>query len=63
MAKVKITQKKSLIGCVKKTHRRTMVALGFGYKGKIGKFVEKELTPQIQGMIAVVAHLVVVESV
>jgi large subunit ribosomal protein L30 len=61
MKKVVLTQKKSLIGCCKKTHVRTMQALGFGIKGKINKTVEKELTPQVNGMINQVAHLLEVK--
>lgn len=60
MAKVSITQKKSLIGYPAK-QRRTMRALGFGV-GKINKTVEKELNPAIQGMINQVAHIVTTET-
>lgn len=60
MAKVSITQKKSLIGYPAK-QRRTMRALGFG-AGKINKTVEKELNPAIQGMINQVAHIVTTET-
>ncbi len=54
MAKVKITQVKSSI---KKpsNQKASLVALGLG---KINKSVEKELNPQIQGMINKVGHLV-----
>ncbi len=61
MAKVSITQKKSLIG-YPANQRRTMRALGFGLAGKINKTVEKELTPAIQGMLNQVAHLVVTKT-
>lgn len=58
MAKVIITQTKSTIN---KPNRQklTIKALGLG---RINKSVEKELTPQIQGMIKKVDHLVSVEN-
>jgi len=58
MAKVIITQTRSTI---KKPFKQklTIKALGLG---KISKSVEKELTPQIQGMIKKVSHLVSVEN-
>jgi len=58
MAKVKVTQVKSLI---KRSDRqkKTIKALGLG---KINRTVEHEKTPQIEGMIAAVAHLVTVEE-
>lgn len=59
MAKVIITQKKSTINRPK-DQKLTIQALGLG---KINKTVEKELTPQIQGMINKVGHLVAVENV
>jgi len=62
MAKVKITQVRSLIGCPEKHQKRTMRALGFGHKGKINKSVEQTLTPAIQGMINKINHLVTVEK-
>jgi large subunit ribosomal protein L30 len=59
MAKVRITQVKSVI---KKSKRQkaTMTALGLK---KINHSVEKEVTPQIQGMITKVAHIVRVEEI
>jgi len=54
MAKVKITQVRSLISRPE-SQRRTIEALGLG---KINRSVEKELTPQIAGMISKVNHLV-----
>lgn len=54
MAKVKITQVRSLISRPEK-QRRTIQALGLG---RINKSVEVELTPQIAGMIRKVNHLV-----
>ena len=56
---VKITQIKSSIGRTKK-QKDTLIALGLT---RIGKSTQKELTPQIQGMIKKVAHLVKVEEV
>lgn len=58
MAKVKITQKKSTIKRPK-DQKLTIKALGLG---KINRTVEKELTPQIEGMIRKVNHLVSVEK-
>lgn len=58
MSKVKITQVKSAIDRSKK-QKDTLIALGL--KG-ISKSVEKEVTPQIQGMINKVSHLVTVEQ-
>ena len=54
MAKVKITQVRSLISRPE-DQRQTIKALGLG---KINRTVEKELTPQISGMIRKVNHLV-----
>ena len=62
MDKVRITQKRSIIGCSDKRQRRTMKALGFGDKGKINRKVEHRLTPAIQGMISSICHLVTVEK-
>ncbi len=58
MAKVRITQTRSTI---KRTQRqkRTIEALGLG---KIHKSVEKELNPQVEGMINAVQHLVEVKE-
>lgn len=56
MAKVKITQVRSTIDRPER-QKRTILALGLG---KINKSVEVDLTPQIQGMIQKVNHLVVV---
>jgi len=59
MAKVKITLVKSI---AKRTPRQrgTVEALGFS---KTHSTVEKEVTPQIQGMIDKVAHLIKVENI
>jgi large subunit ribosomal protein L30 len=58
MDKVKIKQIKSSIDRSKKQND-TLIALGL--RG-INKTVEKEVTPQIQGMINKIAHLVIVEQ-
>ncbi|MDW3193573.1 MAG: 50S ribosomal protein L30 [Cytophagales bacterium] len=58
MAKVAITQVRSTIKRPS-NQRRTIEALGLG---KINRTVEKELNPQIQGMIDTVAHLVEVKE-
>jgi large subunit ribosomal protein L30 len=52
--KVIITLKKSVIGS-KPVHVKTVKALGLK---KTNSSVEKELTPQIKGMIHTVRHLV-----
>ncbi|MFP4092932.1 MAG: 50S ribosomal protein L30 [Cyclobacteriaceae bacterium] len=54
MAKVKITQVRSIIKRPK-NQKATIKALGLG---KINKSVEVENTPQISGMIRKVSHLV-----
>ena len=59
MAKVKITQIRSTIKRPN-DQKLTVKALGLG---KINRSVEVELTPQIQGMIVKVNHLVTVTEV
>ena len=59
MATVKITQVKSVIDRSKR-QKETIKALGLR---KVNQTVEKELTPQIKGMIDKVSHLVKVEEV
>ncbi len=59
MAKVKVTQVKSLIKRPER-QKRTIQALGLG---KINRSVEVENTPQIAGMINKVSHLVTVSEV
>ena len=59
MEKVKITQVKSIIDRPE-SQKRTVRALGFT---KMHQTIEKEVTPQIQGMIRKVAHLLKVENV
>ena len=58
MAKVLITQKRSIIKRPETTVR-TIKALGLG---RINKSVEVELTPQIAGMIRKVDHLITVKN-
>ncbi|MGH1433497.1 MAG: 50S ribosomal protein L30 [Lewinella sp.] len=58
MAKVKITQVKSLID---RSQRQKDTVKALGLK-KMNDTVTKEVTPQIQGMINKVAHLVTVEE-
>ncbi len=59
MTKVRVTQVRSIIGRPKR-QRDTMVALGLR---KMNASIEHESTPQINGMIAKVSHLVKVEEV
>ena len=59
MAKVRITQVRSIIKRPK-TQKLTIKALGLG---KINKSVERELTPQIKGMVDKVSHLVSVTQI
>jgi large subunit ribosomal protein L30 len=59
MAKVKITQVKSAIDRPER-QKKTIAALGIK---KLNGSVEVESTPQIQGMITKVAHLIKVEEV
>ena len=58
MAKVAITQVRSTIKRPD-NQKKTIQALGLG---KINRTVEKELNPQIEGMIKTVAHLVEVKE-
>lgn len=58
MAKVLITQKKSIIKTPSRT-KKTIEALGLG---KINKSVEVELSDSIKGMISKVEHLVEVKE-
>ena len=59
MKKVRVTQIKSGIGRPI-NQKRTLEALGIR---RMNQTVEKELTPQIQGMIDTVHHLVRVEEI
>jgi large subunit ribosomal protein L30 len=58
MAKIKITQTGSRIGSTKR-QKATLDALGLS---KLNRTVEHENTPQIQGMVKKVMHLVKVEE-
>ncbi|MDR0990764.1 MAG: 50S ribosomal protein L30 [Propionibacteriaceae bacterium] len=58
MAQLKITQTKSGIGTLK-NHRETLRTLGLK---KIGQSVVRDDTPEVQGMVRTVAHLVTVEE-
>lgn len=59
MSKIKVTQVKSGIDRPER-QKRTLVALGLR---KMNASVEVEATPQIQGMVRAVHHLVKVEEV
>lgn len=54
--KIKVTQVRSVIGRPE-NQKRTIQALGLG---KINKCVIKDATPQIEGMVKKVGHLVTV---
>ncbi|HIG75200.1 MAG TPA: 50S ribosomal protein L30 [Bacteroidetes bacterium] len=58
MSKIKITQVRSAINRTEK-QKRTLKALGIR---KMNQTVEHEVTPQIEGMVRVVNHLVTVED-
>lgn len=58
MAKIKITQIKSVIDRTKR-QKDTMIALGLR---KMHQSVTKEVSPQILGMVRKVDHLVKVEE-
>lgn len=58
MAKIKITQIKSIIDRTER-QKKTMAALGLK---KLNASVEVEATPQILGMVSKVNHLVKVEE-
>lgn len=59
MAKVKVTQIKSTIGASPR-QEKNLLALGIK---KRGQSKELELTPQIEGIIRKVSHLVKVEHI
>ncbi len=58
MAKIKITQIKSVIDRSKR-QKDTMIALGLR---KMNQSVVKEVNPQILGMVKKIEHLVTVEE-
>jgi large subunit ribosomal protein L30 len=55
---LKITQTRSQIGQTAK-HRGTLRALGLG---KIGRSVERQESPELEGMLRKVRHLVRIEE-
>ena len=59
MAKIRVTQTRSAINRSKR-QKDTLIALGLR---KLNNPVEHEPTPQILGMVAKVAHLVVTEDI
>ncbi|KQR65241.1 50S ribosomal protein L30 [Pedobacter sp. Leaf176] len=59
MAKIKITQVKSIIDRSER-QKRTVQALGLS---KMNQSVEVEATPQIIGMVRKVNHLVAIEAI
>jgi large subunit ribosomal protein L30 len=59
MARLKVRQVRSTIGC-KKNQRETLRSLGLK---RIGDVVVKEDRPEIRGMLATVPHLIAVEEV
>lgn len=59
MAKIKITQVRSRIHCTKR-QKLTLDALGLK---KLNSSVEHDATPQIQGMVNKIKHLLKVTSI
>jgi large subunit ribosomal protein L30 len=59
MARLKVQQKRSTIGC-QKNQRDTLRTLGLK---RIGDVVVKEDRPEIRGMLQAVRHLIAVEEV
>ncbi|HEY0643157.1 MAG TPA: 50S ribosomal protein L30 [Nocardioides sp.] len=59
MARLKVQQQRSSIGC-KQNQRDTLRSLGLK---RIGDVVVKEDRPEIRGMVHTVRHLVTVEEV
>ena len=59
MGRLKVTQKKSVIGGTS-GQRNSMRSLGLK---RIGDVVVKEDRPEIRGMVSTVSHLVAVEEV
>ena len=59
MARLKVEQKRSTIGC-KKNQRDTLRTLGLK---RIGDVVVKEDRPEIRGMLQAVTHLIAFEEV
>ena len=59
VATLRITQTRSQIGQSER-HRGTLRALGLG---KIGRTTERESSPEVEGMLRKVRHLVNVEEI
>ena len=59
MSKIRVTQIKSKIGMPER-QKKTLAALGLK---KMHQSIEHEATPQIQGMVNAVKHLVKVEEI
>ena len=59
MARFKVEQTRSTIGC-KKNQRDTLRTLGLK---RIGDVVVKEDRPEIRGMLQAVSHMIAVEEV
>lgn len=59
MARLKVTQVKSEIGC-KQNQRETLRSIGLK---RIGDVAVKEDRPEIRGMLKAVTHLISVEEV
>jgi len=59
MARLKVQQKRSTIGC-RKNQRDTLRTLGLK---RIGDVVVKEDRPEIRGMLQAVRHMIAVEEV
>ena len=57
-AKVRITQVRSVVGQSQR-HRGTLRALGLG---RIGRVAEHNESPQLEGMLRQIRHLVTVET-
>ena len=58
MSELKITQVRSIVGQSER-HRGTLRALGLG---KIGRSAEHQDSPQLQGMLRQVRHLVRIDG-
>ncbi|HHV21404.1 MAG TPA: 50S ribosomal protein L30 [Propionibacterium sp.] len=59
MARIKVTQTRSVIGC-KQNQRDTLRSLGLK---RIGDVVVKDDKPEFRGMLKTVTHLISVEEV
>jgi large subunit ribosomal protein L30 len=59
MAKIKVTQVRSIINCLT-NQKRTIKALGLG---RPNQTVIVDVTPQIAGMINTIKHLVKTEAI